>query len=38
VNIERGGMGLVWSPDSKWLAYAKSLPTVFQVFPPSSER
>jgi tricorn protease len=26
VNIERGGMGLVWSPDSKWLAYAKSFP------------
>jgi len=25
-NIERGGMGLVWSPDSKWLAYAKTFP------------
>ncbi|HVU99657.1 MAG TPA: PDZ domain-containing protein [Puia sp.] len=23
-NIERGNMGLVWSPDSKWLAYAKT--------------
>lgn len=26
VNIERGSMGLTWSPDSKWLAYAKSFP------------
>ena len=25
-NIERGAMGLVWSPDSKWLAYAKTYP------------
>ena len=25
-NIERGGMGLTWSPDSKWLAYAKTFP------------
>jgi len=25
-NIERGAMGLVWSPDSKWLAYAKTFP------------
>ena len=24
VNIERGSMGLTWSPDSKWLAYAKT--------------
>ncbi len=24
VNIERGDMGLTWSPDSRWLAYAKS--------------
>ncbi|MBW3553722.1 MAG: PDZ domain-containing protein, partial [Gemmatimonadetes bacterium] len=24
VNIERGGMGLTWSPDSRWLAYAKT--------------
>ena len=23
-NIERGKMGLTWSPDSKWLAYAKT--------------
>jgi tricorn protease len=26
VNIERGQMGLVWSPDSQWLAYAKTQP------------
>jgi tricorn protease len=25
-NIERGDMGLSWSPDSKWLAYAKTFP------------
>ncbi len=25
-NIERGEMGLVWSPDSKWLAYARTFP------------
>jgi tricorn protease len=24
INIERGNMGLTWSPDSKWLAYSKS--------------
>jgi tricorn protease len=24
VNIERGGMGLNWSPDSRWLAYTKT--------------
>jgi tricorn protease len=23
-NLERGDMGLTWSPDSKWLAYARS--------------
>lgn len=23
-NVERGGMGLTWSPDSKWLAYART--------------
>ncbi len=23
-NLERGEMGLTWSPDSKWLAYAKT--------------
>jgi tricorn protease len=26
VNIERGDMGLTWSPDSKWLAYVKTFP------------
>ncbi len=26
VNVERGEMGLVWSPDSRWLAYAKTFP------------
>ncbi len=25
-NIERGAMGLAWSPDSKWLAYTKTFP------------
>jgi tricorn protease len=30
VNIERGGMGLTWSPDSKWLAYAKSFANNFR--------
>ena len=25
-NVERGDMGLTWSPDSKWLAYAKTFP------------
>jgi len=25
-NIERGSLGLTWSPDSKWLAYAKTAP------------
>lgn len=29
-NIERGGMGLVWSPDSKWLAYAKTAANNFR--------
>ncbi|NJD17777.1 MAG: protease [Gemmatimonadetes bacterium] len=24
--LDRGGMGSTWSPDSKWLAYAKSYP------------
>jgi tricorn protease len=23
-NLDRGNMGLAWSPDSKWLAYTKS--------------
>jgi len=26
VNVERGEMGLTWSHDSKWLAYAKTFP------------
>ena len=26
VNLERGDMGLVWSHDSKWLAYARTFP------------
>lgn len=26
INLERGSMGLTWSPDSKWLAYAKTFP------------
>ncbi len=30
VNIERGDMGLAWSPDSKWLAYSKTSPNNFQ--------
>ncbi|HZD06477.1 MAG TPA: hypothetical protein VE173_16310, partial [Longimicrobiales bacterium] len=30
VNLERGGMGLAWSPDSKWLAYAKTFPNGFR--------
>ncbi len=25
-NIERGEMGLAWSPDSKWLAYSRTFP------------
>jgi tricorn protease len=29
-NLERGGMGLVWSPDSKWLAYARTFPNNFR--------
>ena len=28
-NIDRGSMGLSWSPDSKWLAYAKAHPNNF---------
>ncbi|MCB0657523.1 MAG: PD40 domain-containing protein [Saprospiraceae bacterium] len=24
INIERGNMGLAWSPDSKWLAYTRA--------------
>lgn len=30
VNLERGDMGLVWSPDSKWLAYSKTSPNNFK--------
>jgi tricorn protease len=26
VNIERGAMGISWSPDSNWLAYGRSFP------------
>ena len=29
-NLERGGMGLTWSPDSRWLAYAKTFPNSFR--------
>jgi len=29
VNNERGGMGLAWSPDSKWLVYSKTAPNNF---------
>lgn len=29
-NLERGEMGLTWSPDSKWLAYAKAAPNNFR--------
>ncbi len=29
-NLERGNMGLTWSPDSRWLAYAKSFPNGFR--------
>ena len=25
-NVERGNMGLTWSPDSQWLAYGKTYP------------
>lgn len=30
VNIERGGMGLTWSRDSKWLAYSKTFANSFR--------
>ncbi len=30
VNIERGNLGLTWSPDSKWLAYSKTSPNNFK--------
>ncbi|HSM06355.1 MAG TPA: PDZ domain-containing protein, partial [Longimicrobiales bacterium] len=29
-NLERGGMGLTWSPDSRWLAYARTHPNNFR--------
>ncbi|MGB4398851.1 MAG: PDZ domain-containing protein, partial [Daejeonella sp.] len=29
-NLDRGRMGLSWSPDSKWLAYSKSAPNNFR--------
>jgi len=29
-NFERTSMGLTWSPDSKWLAYAKTFPNNFR--------
>jgi len=29
-NIERGSMGLTWSPDSRWLSYAKTHPNNFR--------
>ncbi|MFV0484385.1 MAG: PDZ domain-containing protein [Bacteroidales bacterium] len=29
-NLERGRMGLTWSPDSKWLAYSKSAANKFR--------
>jgi tricorn protease len=29
-NIERGGMGVTWSPDSRWLAYGKFFPNNFR--------
>ena len=30
VNIERGNLGLTWSPDSKWLSYSKTSPNNFK--------
>lgn len=29
-NVRRGSMGLTWSPDSRWLAYAKTFPNNFR--------
>ena len=29
-NVDRGRMGLVWSPDSRWLAYSKSASNNFR--------
>ncbi|MEM1125446.1 MAG: PDZ domain-containing protein [Bacteroidota bacterium] len=31
INIERSRMGVTWSPDSKWIAYAKTAPNMFRV-------
>ena len=28
-NLDRGAMGLTWSPDSKWLAYTQTFPNMF---------
>ncbi|OEJ98931.1 protease [Flavivirga aquatica] len=30
INLERGNLGLTWSPDSKWLAYSKTSPNNFK--------
>ncbi|MEQ8475505.1 MAG: PDZ domain-containing protein [Fulvivirga sp.] len=30
INIERGNMGLSWSPDSQWLAYSKTGDNMFR--------
>ncbi len=30
VNLQRGSMGLAWSPDSKWLAYTKTASNNFR--------
>ncbi len=29
-NIQRGNMGITWSPDSKWIAYTKTAPNNFK--------
>lgn len=29
-NLERGGLGICWSPDSKWLAYSKTASNGFR--------
>jgi len=31
ISIERGSMGLSWSPDSKWLAYSKTGSNMFRM-------
>ncbi|WP_163596926.1 PD40 domain-containing protein, partial [Klebsiella pneumoniae] len=30
INIERGRMGLTWSPDAQWLAYSKTGSNMFR--------